>query len=182
LQRRVRSRLPLQGGVCELPVPGDPLHRDRSHCASCRGDLQAYRGDARLARLAGNVLMAVQDHLGREGRMPLVRHHGAARDLGPAPFGPGGDRSAVPARLSPFQRTSGFLVLGGSFYGNLASAPWANASDPSHPTATKNAIAIPLMTHARNNRSISNPCRKRSIGYVLYAISVHETTRLLMPE
>src|SRR6267142_1282464 len=39
--------------------------RDRRKAVSFLGE-----GDARLARLAGNVFMTVQDHLGREGRMP----------------------------------------------------------------------------------------------------------------
>src|SRR6266403_3444626 len=50
-------------GVCDLGQTCGV--RDRSKAVSLLGE-----GDARLARLAGNVLMAVQDHLGREGRMP----------------------------------------------------------------------------------------------------------------
>src|SRR5690242_5349039 len=50
-------------GLCDLRQTCGV--RDSSKAVSVLGE-----GDARLARLAGNVLMAVQDHLGGEGRMP----------------------------------------------------------------------------------------------------------------
>src|SRR6266446_2336012 len=50
-------------GVCDLRQTCGVS--DSSKTVSLLGE-----GDARLARLAGNVLVAVQDHLGREGRMP----------------------------------------------------------------------------------------------------------------
>src|ERR1700756_691343 len=50
-------------GVCDLRQTCGV--RDRRKAVSFFGE-----GDARLARPAGNVLMAVQDHLGGEGRMP----------------------------------------------------------------------------------------------------------------
>src|SRR6266478_4270018 len=50
-------------GICDLGQTCGV--RDSSKAVSLLGE-----GDARLARLAGNVVMAVQDHLGREGRMP----------------------------------------------------------------------------------------------------------------
>src|SRR6266436_4273122 len=50
-------------GVCDLRQTCGV--RDRRKAVSFLGE-----GDARLARLAGNVFMTVQDHLGREGRMP----------------------------------------------------------------------------------------------------------------
>src|SRR5438045_7648428 len=50
-------------GVCDLGQTCGV--RDSSKAVSLLGE-----GDARLARLAGNVLMADQDHLGGEGRMP----------------------------------------------------------------------------------------------------------------
>jgi hypothetical protein len=50
-------------GLCDLRQTCGV--RDGSKAVSVLGE-----GDARLARLAGNVLMAVQDHLGGEGRMP----------------------------------------------------------------------------------------------------------------
>src|SRR3981189_216237 len=50
-------------GVCDLRQTCGV--RDRSKAVSLFGE-----GDASLARLAGNVLVAVQDHLGGEGRMP----------------------------------------------------------------------------------------------------------------
>ena len=30
--------------ICAIPVPGDPLHRDRSHCASCRRPIDPTGG------------------------------------------------------------------------------------------------------------------------------------------
>src|SRR3984893_5859391 len=54
---------PLFGqGLCDLRQAGGV--RDSSKTVSLLGE-----GDSRLACLAGNVLMAVQDHLGRKGRM-----------------------------------------------------------------------------------------------------------------
>src|SRR5258707_15495273 len=54
---------PLFGqGLCYLRQAGGV--RDSSKTVSLLGE-----GDARLARLAGDVLMAVQDHLGRKGGM-----------------------------------------------------------------------------------------------------------------
>src|ERR1700751_2794912 len=50
-------------GVCDLRQTCGV--RDSSKAVSFLNE-----GDARLARLAGNVLMTVQDHLGGEGRMP----------------------------------------------------------------------------------------------------------------
>src|ERR1700750_1072164 len=50
-------------GLCDLRQTCGV--RDSSKAVSVLGE-----GDARLARLASNVLMAVQDHLGGEGRMP----------------------------------------------------------------------------------------------------------------
>src|ERR1700730_7234228 len=54
---------PLFGqGLCDLRQAGGV--RDSSKTVSLLGE-----GDSRLACLAGNVLMAVQDHLGRKGGM-----------------------------------------------------------------------------------------------------------------
>src|SRR5438477_2001246 len=50
-------------GVCDLGQTCGV--RDSSKAVSLLGE-----GDASVARLAGNVLVAVQDHLGGEGRMP----------------------------------------------------------------------------------------------------------------
>jgi hypothetical protein len=50
-------------GLCDLRQACGV--RDSSKAVSGLGE-----GDACLARLAGNVFMAVQDHLGGEGRMP----------------------------------------------------------------------------------------------------------------
>src|SRR5713226_9733278 len=50
-------------GVCDLRQTCGV--RDSSKAVSLLGE-----GDASFARLAGNVLVAVQDHLGGEGRMP----------------------------------------------------------------------------------------------------------------
>src|ERR1700719_2843887 len=50
-------------GVCDLGQTCGV--RDSRKAVSLLGE-----GDASLARLTGNVLVAVQDHLGGEGRMP----------------------------------------------------------------------------------------------------------------
>src|SRR3979490_1532328 len=52
-------------GVCDLRQTCGV--RDRSKAVSLFGE-----GDASLARLAGNVLVAVQDHLGGKGGCPLI--------------------------------------------------------------------------------------------------------------
>src|SRR6266403_1628147 len=81
-------------GVCDLRQTCGV--RDRRKAVSFPGE-----GDARLARLAGNVFMTVQDHLGREGRMPAnldgqmapVRIEDVKRvvvDIEPAPARAGG--------------------------------------------------------------------------------------------
>jgi hypothetical protein len=54
----------LQERVCELPVPGDPLHRDRSHCASCRrrrGDAD-YRDPLGVARAISRARSHAKDY------------------------------------------------------------------------------------------------------------------------
>src|SRR6202047_4140467 len=81
-------------GVCDLRQTCGV--RDRRKAVSFLGE-----GDAGLARLAGNVLMAVQDHLGGKGRMPAdldgqmapVRVEDVKRvvvDIEPAPAKAGG--------------------------------------------------------------------------------------------
>src|SRR5438874_9094782 len=67
-------------GICDLGQTCGV--RDSSKAVSLLGE-----GDASLARLAGNVLVAVQDHLGREGRMPA--------DL---------DREMAPVRIEDVKR------------------------------------------------------------------------------
>src|SRR6266566_1075604 len=72
---------PLLGqGLCDLRQACGV--RDRRKAVSFLGE-----GDARLARLAGNVLVAVQDHLGGEGRVPA--------DL---------DREMAPVRIEDVKR------------------------------------------------------------------------------
>src|SRR6516164_585449 len=117
-------------------------------------------GDARLARLAGNVLVAVQDHLGGEGRMPA--------DL---------DGQMAPVGVEDVKRIVVHIGIG-FFLSMWCFAPTSHTGAWARPTSTRNRpwVTVVLARYSSARSCLRCPAEQSITGMPCALAQPHQVS------